>query len=554
MTTASVSSENTPATEPTIRRWIKVAAGWHILLALGALAVIGWLWLVDGGETAVLIKIVATVILALTTIFSFLGAVDLFRFKHRGRIISLGVNYLIFLFCLFGIIHRTGGFIGINGLANSFGRSLPFLFLAFIGILVSSLGETPSPTRKLAGRVITLLGTISFLLMAGIATAMRTFVLGLTDPITLVMFLALVPLGLFIWALWRQPAAALLGAKNSDNEMLIGWAFLSPNLLGFLIFIAGPLLFSLYVSFTNWDAFGNGDYVGLANYARALNLTVAPLTDAAQRANEALDITVYDELTRITIFGSSFVIGAQDKLFWIALGNTLKFVLLAVPFSVIPALLLANLLNSKIPGMKFFRAVYFLPSVAAVVGIALVWQWLFNATIGYINYFITLATTLFGTTDPQVRWLSESSTALVAVVIMASWQWIGFNTVLFLAGLQSIPKSLYEAATVDGADSLRQFTRITIPLLAPTTFFVLVTTTIQSMQIFEQVFIVMGMNPAGPANSTLTLVLYLYQKGFQRFEQGYASSIAWILFALIFAATLFQVQRQRMGDGGGYDM
>ncbi|MFO7684340.1 MAG: sugar ABC transporter permease [Chloroflexota bacterium] len=267
-----------------------------------------------------------------------------------------------------------------------------------------------------------------------------------------------------------------------------------------------------------------------------------------------LDITLYDELTRFTIFGRSFVIGAQDKLFWIALSNTFKFVLLAVPLSVAPALLLANLLNSKIPGMKFFRAVYFLPSVAAVVGIALVWQWLFNATIGYINYFITLGVTFFGTADPQIRWLSESRTALIAVVIMASWQWIGFNTVLFLAGLQSIPRELYEAATVDGADSLRQFTRITIPLLAPTTFFVLVTTTIQSMQIFEQVFIVMGQNPAGPANSTLTLVLYLYQKGFQRFEQGYASSIAWILFALIFAATLFQVQRQRMSDSGGYDM
>jgi ABC-type sugar transport system permease subunit len=328
---------------------------------------------------------------------------------------------------------------------------------------------------------------------------------------------------------------------------------LSPNLLGFLIFIAGPLLFSLFVSFTNWDAFGNGDFVGLANYARAFNLTAAPLTDAVQRANEVIDITVYDELTRFTLFGKSFVIGAQDKLFWIALGNTLKFVLLAVPLSVVPALLLANLLNSKIPGMKFFRAVYFLPSVAAVVGIALVWQWLFNATIGYINYFITLGTTFFGMADPQIRWLSESSTALIAVVIMASWQWLGFNTVLFLAGLQSIPRELYEAATVDGADSLRQFTRITIPLLAPTTFFVLVTTTIQSMQIFEQVFIVMGTNPAGPGNSTLTLVLYLYQKGFQRFEQGYASAIAWILFAFIFAATLFQVQRQRMSDGGGFD-
>ena len=265
MTTASVSSENTPPTQATIQRWIKITAGWHILLAFITLAVMGWLWLADGGETAVLIKIVATVILALTTLFSFLAAVDLFRINHRGRIISLAVNYLTFLFCLFGIIHRTGGFIGINGLANSFGRSLPFLFLAFIGILVSTLGEKPSHTRKLAGRIITIIGTISFLILAGIATAMRTFVLGLTDPITLGMFLALIPLGLFIWQIWRQPVAALLGAKNSDNEMLIGWAFLSPNLLGFLIFIAGPLLFSLFVSFTNWDAFGNGDYVGLAN-------------------------------------------------------------------------------------------------------------------------------------------------------------------------------------------------------------------------------------------------------------------------------------------------
>lgn len=210
-----------------------------------------------------------------------------------------------------------------------------------------------------------------------------------------------------------------------------------------------------------------------------------------------LDVTIYDELTRLTLFGQSYVIGAEDKLFWIALSNTLKFVLFAVPLSVIPALLLANLLNSKVPGMKFFRAIYFLPSVAAVVGIALVWQLLFNASVGYINYFVTQMTNFLGVTDPQIRWLSESDTALFAVVIMATWQWIGFNTVLFLAGLQGIPRELYEAATVDGADSFRQFTRITIPLLAPTTFFVLITTTIQSMQIFEQVFIVMGTNPAG---------------------------------------------------------
>ncbi|RMD53127.1 MAG: sugar ABC transporter permease [Candidatus Thermofonsia bacterium] len=142
--------------------------------------------------------------------------------------------------------------------------------------------------------------------------------------------------------------------------------------------------------------------------------------------------------------------------------------------------------------------------------------------------------------------MSESRTALLAVLILAACQWFGFNTVLVLAGLQNIPGELYEAATVDGASPRQQFFRVTLPLLAPTTFFVVTTTVIQAMQVFEQVFIIMpGQNPAGPGNSTLTMVLYLYQKGFQRFEQGYASAIAWVLFILIFGVTLFQFQRQR---------
>ncbi len=540
------------AAEQGVIRWIKAAAGWHILLAVGGVTGLGWLWAGGGAERVIVFKIILTLLLVGVTAVSAVAAVDLLRLRHRGRVLSLAVNYLGFLFCLFAVIHHAGGFTGLNTLANNFGRALPFLFLALIGVAISNVGENPGPNRKMVGRVVMAVGGILFLFLAGLATAGRALVISLTDPTTLILFVALFPFGLFLWAIWRQPAAARLGAKNVDNEMLIGWAFLSPNFLGFLLFIAGPLLFSFYVSFTDWDAFGNANWVGLGNYGRALNLTLAPLADAAQRANEVLDVRVYDELARIRLFGRSYVIGAQDKLFWIALGNTLKFVVFAVPLSVIPALFLANLLNSKVPGMKFFRAVYFLPSVAAVVGIALVWQLLFNASVGYINYFITQITTFLGLTDPKIRWLSASDTALLAVVIMAAWQWLGFNTVLFLAGLQSIPRVLYEAATVDGAGSGRQFTHITVPLLAPTTFFVLVTTTIQAMQIFEHIFIVMGTNPAGPANSTLTLVLYLYQKGFQRFEQGYASSLAWILFAIIFAATLFQVQRQRM-SGSGYD-
>lgn len=551
MATTTATTE-TRTVGQTILRWIKVAAGWHLLLAVGGLVGLGWLWAGGGAERVIVFKVAVSALLGALTAVSALAAVDLLRLRHRGRVLSLAVNYLGFLFCLFAVIHRAGGFSGFNTLANNFGRALPFLGLAVIGLVISNLGEKPGPSRQTVGRVVTAVGGILFLFLAGLATAGRALLVGLTDPVTLLLFAALFPFALFIWAIWRQPAATLLGAKNADNEMLIGWAFLSPNLLGFLVFIAGPLLFSFYVSFTNWDAFGNADWIGLSNYGRALNLTIDPLADAAQRANEVLDVKVYDELTRIQLFGRAYVIGAQDKLFWIALGNTLKFVLFAVPLSVIPALFLANLLNSKVPGMKFFRAVYFLPSVAAVVGIALVWQLLFNASVGYINYFITQITTFLGIADPKIRWLSASDTALLAVVIMAAWQWLGFNTVLFLAGLQSIPRVLYEAATVDGAGSGRQFTHITVPLLAPTTFFVIVTTTIQAMQIFEHIFIVMGTNPAGPGNSTLTLVLYLYQKGFQRFEQGYASSLAWILFAIIFAATLFQVQRQRM-SGSGYD-
>jgi ABC-type sugar transport system permease subunit len=231
--------------------------------------------------------------------------------------------------------------------------------------------------------------------------------------------------------------------------------------------------------------------------------------------------------------------------------------LYAVPLSVIPALFLANLLNSDLPGMRIFRAIYFLPSVAAVVGIALVWQWLFNSTIGYINYGIASLIGWLNSiggdfVDPAIRWLSNSDTALLAVVVMMAWRLVGFNTVLFLAGLQNIPKVLYEAATVDGAGPWRQFISVTLPMLAPTTFFVLVTTLITTFQVFEDVFILMGTNPAGPGNSTLVMVLYLYQKGFQRFELGYASAIAWVLFLIIFLATLAQARRQS-GGGAAYE-
>jgi ABC-type sugar transport system permease subunit len=321
-------------------------------------------------------------------------------------------------------------------------------------------------------------------------------------------------------------------------------------LLGFLIFFAGPLLFSLYISFTDSDAVRAPNWVGLDNYAKVLNISVGQLAAPGQPFEEVMNVKIYSELARFGLLGQNVVIGAEDKLFWLSLRNTLVFVLLAVPLSVIPALFLANLLNSKLPGMKLYRAIYFIPSIAAVVGIALIWQLLFNATIGYINYAITLVVNflngIFGgaVADPQIRWLSDSKTALLSLVIIVVWQTMGFNTVLFTAGLQNIPKDLYEAAMVDGSGRWTTFWKITLPMLAPTTFFVVTTTTIQAMQIFDHVFILIN-PPAGPNNSTLTMVLYLYQQGFQRFQQGYAAAIAWVLFILIFGVTLVQFQRQR---------
>jgi ABC-type sugar transport system permease subunit len=202
--------------------------------------------------------------------------------------------------------------------------------------------------------------------------------------------------------------------------------------------------------------------------------------------------------------------------------------------------------------MAFYRAIYFIPSIAAVVGIALVWRWMYDSTTGWINYFITLLTQAgsalgLATNDPRIQWLNEPNTALLAVVLMAVWQTTGFNSVLFLAGLQNVPGELYEAATVDGAGTLSKFFSITLPLLAPTTFFVVSTTTIAALQVFEQVYILTN-PPGAPSDATLTLVLYLYQEGFNQFDFGFASAVAWVLFAVIFAFTLVQFQRNRQSS------
>lgn len=546
--------------EESTRLILSILFGWHIILAVLLLGGLIWLW-GFAGTAATWTRLLGSLALLLGAATSAASARFIRLRDHRGRVMSLSVNYLGFLFCLLYGLHVLGIYLGIDALAGTFGKGIPFLGGLFIGYLISAFGDRYEdyPRRQAffnrLGKIIMAFFALLFLVFIGLFQGLLYIFNQMANPMAIMLVLGILIFGALIWAMWRGPTALAMQAQNRHEEMLSGFLFLSPNLLGFLFFFAGPLLLSFYVSFTNWDAFGTRDFIGLANYAKIFHITVVPLSSATQAIKEVVDVTIFDEVGRLTILGKTFAMAAADKLFWIALRNTLVFTLLAVPLSVIPALLLATLLNSKLPGMKFFRAIYFLPSIAAVVGVALIWQWLYNAAVGYINYGIyssvELINNLFGlgVVDPQIRWLSDTRTALLAVVIMASWQWLGFNTVLFLAGLQNIPKELYEAATVDGAGKVAQFFNVTIPLLAPQTFFVVTTAIINALQLFEQVYVLIPTEPpGGPGNSTISLVLHLYIKGFQRFEQGYASAVAWVLFAVIFGVTLLQYTRQQRSE------
>jgi len=543
-----------------VKQLLRLHSLWRILFS--ALAILGSLtfWIGWTSFEAAWQKIILSVVLVTAAVFSAMGVVQLSRRNHAGRMISLTLDYLAFVACVVITLNTGKVFVGIDALGETFGRGLPWLGIALAGYFLGTIedyfsrqNQSSLNSVKTISRWIILGGFILFLWQVGAVNGLIYFLGNLAHPLGVASVVGAALFGLSLWSMMQAPMAQALNAKTNHEQVISGWLFLSPNLLGFLIFFAGPLILSLYFSFTDSDAFSPPNWVGFANYAKILNVHFAWLSSPDQLARDVVDIKTYDEVGRLIIGNGGLLFAAADKFFWLALRNTLTFVLFAVPLSVIPALILSNVLNSKLPGMKFYRAIYFMPSIAAVVGISLVWQWLYNATIGYINYFITVGiefwNNLFNVAvvDPKIQWVSDEKTALFAVILIAAWQTMGFNTVLFLAGLQNIPGELYEAATVDGAGPWGKFWGITLPMLAPTTFYVVTTTTIQAMQVFEQVFILMN-PPEGPNNSTITLVYYLYRSGFQNFQQGYASAIAWVLFIVIFGLTLVQFQRQRQSS------
>lgn len=272
--------------------------------------------------------------------------------------------------------------------------------------------------------------------------------------------------------------------------------FIGPSLVALVLFLLGPLAMSLGVSFTNWNLLSSPRFIGLSNYQE--------------------------------LFRSSAV--------WQALGHTLFFIALYLPSVMVLGLGLALLLNRKLAGLSFYRAAFFMPVVASWVAVALLWKWLLNPAFGLVDYLLSLVGL------PQPGWWADPSWSLPAIIVASVWKDIGFVMVLLLAGLQGIDGSFYEAAHIDGANAWKRFTRITLPLLSPSIFFVTVISLINSFQVFDQAWVMTG---GGPGTSSTMFVQYIVLNAFSFSRMGYASALSWVLFAIIFAVTLVQFGAQK---------
>lgn len=286
---------------------------------------------------------------------------------------------------------------------------------------------------------------------------------------------------------------------DSRSKYLALAVLLLPSLIGMFWFLMLPVISSFVLSFAEWDMIGELTWIGVGNYTTAL-------TDPA-------------------------VIGA--------LRNTVTFILGYLPSVVAIALVLALLLNRSLRGRIAFRAIYFVPVVTSWVAVSLIWKWLLNPQYGLVNY----ALSFIGIEGPG--WLFDPNWAMAGVIVTSVWKDVGFVTVIYLAGLQEIPETLYEAADLDGATPWQRFWTITWPMLAPTTFFVTTISLISSFQVFDQVWI---MTQGGPAGATSVMVELIYKNAFSYFRMGYASAISWILFVLIFAVTIAQQLLQKRLD------
>lgn len=289
------------------------------------------------------------------------------------------------------------------------------------------------------------------------------------------------------------------------REALTAYAFISPWLIGFLVFTIGPMLASLYYSFTDYNIIDPPKWIGLDNYAK-----------------------VFSGIPEFLRTGNERVLG--DPLFWQSLKVTIYFASLALPLSLLFSFILALMLNQSVPGQRVWRTMYFLPSIIAGVAVALLWVRILNPRMGVLNPFLER----IGIDNPP-GWLTDPQWAVPALVMMSLWG-IGGSMIIYLAGLQGIPTDLYDAAKVDGANSWRRMRHVTLPMMTPVIFYNVVLGLIATFQYFTEVYVATG-GTGGPQRSTLFYNLYLYQNAFRYFDMGYASTMAWILLLIVLGLT-----------------
>lgn len=288
-------------------------------------------------------------------------------------------------------------------------------------------------------------------------------------------------------------------SKKTWNEWCWGWFMVFPTILGLIVLNIIPIFQTFYLSFFKSGAFGKGNvFVGLDNYKKMFH----------------------------------------DEQVWRAVGNTLGYTCIVVPVTIVIALLLAVVLNGRIKGKGIYRTIYFIPMVAAPAAVTMVWKWLYNYHYGLINHLLAKLGL------PGVNWIDNPNVALISVAIIGIWSTVGYSMVLLLAGLQEIPRDYYEASNIDGASSVRQFFQITLPLVSPTLFFVLVTSIITAMQVFDVIY--MMIDVTSPSyDSTVSLVYLFYNNSFKYSNKGYGSAIVMLLLVIIMIITVIQTKLQK---------
>lgn len=286
--------------------------------------------------------------------------------------------------------------------------------------------------------------------------------------------------------------------KKNLIRNLTGYSFILPNFIGYTIFIFIPVCFSLVLSFMKWDGSSAPmEFVGVSNFIRL----------------------------------------ASDSTFLISLKNTFYYSIFTVPLTMVAALLIAVLLNSKIKGIVAFRTAFFFPYIASLVAVGAVWNMLFQPEFGPINQFLRF----IGIDNPP-GWCASTEWAMSVIIIVSVWKYMGYYMVVYLAALQGIPNELYEAASIDGATGWKKLRYITIPMLKPTTFFVTVMLTIQCFKVFDLIYV---MTQGGPGRSTNVLVNHIYNTAFVDFNFGYASASAMVLFVIVLVVTLIQFKGEK---------